>query len=352
MGTVLSDSYTRTLDTYSCGMFDALILDRDEGDLVVEVRQLTVDDLPDAGPDEVRLKVLYSSLNYKDALAVTGAEKIIRDGYPIVPGIDLVGRVQESHVEHLEEGDYAIGTGWQLGEIDWGGYSEKAKVDGNKLVRLPEHLTPKQSMVVGTAGFTAMLAVLALEDHDVTPDDGEIVVTGASGGVGSMAVTLLDILDYDVVASSGNATAHDYLRGRGADRIISRSALAGGPDRPLETGKWAGAVDAVGGDTLATLLSQVKRHGSVASFGNAAGHELRTSVLPFILRGINLLGIDSNTCPTPRRRGAWRRLASMLGAEDFEQMTARTISLDEVPDASRTLLDGGLRGRIVVEVDT
>jgi acrylyl-CoA reductase (NADPH) len=256
----------------------------------------------------------------------------------------------ESEIDTLETGDYAIGTGWELGEVDWGGYGQRAKVDGNKLVRLPKYLTPKQAMVAGTAGFTAMLSVNALEDHEVTPDDGDIVVTGASGGVGSMAVTLLDALDYDVVASSGSEEAHDYLRARGAQRIISRSALENGPDRPLETGKWAGAVDAVGGDTLATLLAQLKRHGSVASFGNAAGHELSTSVFPFILRGVNLLGIDSNTCPNDRRRRAWRRLGSTLTDEDVEAIHARTIPLDAVPEASRTLLEDGVRGRILVDL--
>jgi acrylyl-CoA reductase (NADPH) len=274
----------------------------------------------------------------------------VRGGYPIVPGIDLVGRILESKRADLEPDDMVIGTGWQLGEVDWGGYSQQAKVDGGKLVRLPEYLTPKQAMVAGTAGFTAMLSVMALEDHDVRPDDGEVVVTGASGGVGSMAVTLLDALDYQVVASSGSADAHDYLRGRGADRIISRSALEDGPERPLESGKWAGAVDAVGGSTLATLLAQLQRHGSVASFGNAAGHKLHTSVLPFILRGINLLGIDSNTCPTDRRQSAWRRLASILSDEDFEEMTARTILLEDIPAASDDLLAGKVRGRIVVDL--
>ncbi|PSQ96452.1 MAG: oxidoreductase [Bacteroidetes bacterium SW_9_63_38] len=331
-------------------MFDALVLDRTDGDLTVGVRQLSSDDLPDAGPDEVHLQVLYSSLNYKDALAVTGAGKIVRGGYPIVPGIDLVGQVVESNIDILEAGDYAIGTGWQLGEVDWGGYGQHAKVDGNKLVRLPKYLTPKQSMVAGTAGFTAMLSVMALEEHEVTPEDGDVVVTGASGGVGSMVVTLLDALDYDVVASSGSEEAYDYLRERGATRIISRSALENGPDRPIETGKWAGAVDAVGGDTLATLLAQLKRHGSAASFGNAAGHELSTSVFPLILRGVNLLGIDSNTCPTPKRQVAWRRLASILDDEDFEEMTRQTIGLDEVPAASKELINEGVRGRIVVDV--
>jgi acrylyl-CoA reductase (NADPH) len=331
-------------------MFHALVLDRAEGALQVGVQRLAVDDLPEAGPEEVQVEVLYSSVNYKDALAVTGAGKIIRGGYPIVPGIDLVGQVVESKREDLEVGEHVIGTGWQLGEVDWGGYTQRAKVDGSKLVRLPEHLTPKHAMVVGTAGFTAMLSVMALEEHDVSPDDGEVVVTGASGGGGSMAVTLLDVLDYEVVASTGSEEAHDYLRDRGADRIVHRRAFEEGPERPMGTGKWAGAVDAVGGETLSTLLAQLQRHGSVASFGNAAGHELETSVFPFILRGINLLGIDSNTCPNERRQAAWRRLASVLSDEDFEEMTARTIGLDEVPDACEMLLAEGVRGRIVVDV--
>jgi acrylyl-CoA reductase (NADPH) len=331
-------------------MFDALVLDRVNGELTVDVQQLTVDDLPDAGPNEVLVDVLYSSLNYKDGLAVTGAGKIIRGGYPIVPGIDLVGRVRESKQDEFEPGDHVIGTGWQLGEVDWGGYSRRAKVDGSKLVPLPKTLTPKQAMVAGTAGFTAMLSVLALEEHGVEPDDGEVVVTGASGGAGSMGVTLLSALDYDVVASTGSTDAHDYLRERGADRILDRTELEEGPDRPMEAGKWAGALDAVGGRTLATLISELQRHGSVASFGNAAGHELETSVFPFILRGVNLLGVDSNTCPNERRRRAWRRLASILSEADFEEMTARTISLSALPDASQDILSGTVRGRIVVDL--
>ncbi len=331
-------------------MFNALVLDRSEGDLHVGVQELGVEDLPAAGPDEVHIDVLYSSVNYKDALAVTGAGKIIRGGYPIVPGIDLVGRVLESKRADLEEGDPVIGTGWQLGEVDWGGFTQRAKVDGGKLVRLPKHLSPKQAMVAGTAGFTAMLSVMALEEHDVSPDDGEVVVTGASGGVGSMAVTLLDVLDYDVVASSGSEEAHEYLRQRGADRIVHRTAFEDGPERPMESGKWAGAVDAVGGETLSTLLAQVQKHGSVASFGNAAGHELETSVFPFILRGINLLGIDSNTCPNDRRQAAWRRLASVLSDDDFSAMTARTIGLREIPEACESMLSDGIRGRIVVDL--
>lgn len=331
-------------------MFNALVLDRSEGRLQVDVQELVVDDLPDAGPQQVHVEVLYSSVNYKDALAVTGAGKIIRGGYPIVPGIDLVGRVLESKREDLEEGELVIGTGWQLGEVDWGGYTQRAKVDGSKLVRLPKHMTPKEAMVAGTAGFTAMLSVLALEDHDVDPDDGEIVVTGASGGGGSMAITLLDTLDYEVVASSGSEEAHQYLRDRGADRIVHRSAFEDGPERPMESGKWAGAVDAVGGQTLATLLAQLQRHGTVASYGNAAGHELNTSVFPFILRGVNLIGIDSNTCPNKRRQAAWRRMASVLSSDDIQEMTARTVGLHEVPEACEELLSGDIRGRVVVDL--
>lgn len=331
-------------------MFRALVLDRHDGEQTVDVQNLDSTELPDAGPDEVRLEVLYSSLNYKDALAVTEPNKIIRGGYPIVPGIDLVGRVLESKMESIEPGAHVIGTGWQLGEVDWGGYTQEARVDGQKLVPLPEGLSPKGAMVIGTAGFTAMLSVMALEDHGVGPTSGEVVVTGASGGAGSMAVTLLSALDHSVVASTGSEAAHDYLRERGADRIVHRSTFEEGPEHPLDKGRWAGAVDAVGGPTLATLISQLRRHASIASFGNAAGHKLKTSVLPFILRGVNLLGIDSNTCPNDRRRRAWRRLAALLSTDDLEAMTARTIGLDDILEASRHVLSGSVQGRIVVEV--
>lgn len=331
-------------------MFRALVLDRQGGERTVDVQSLDSGDLPDAGPDEVRLEVLYSSLNYKDALAVTGPNKIIRGGYPIVPGIDLVGRVLESKMESIEPDMHVIGTGWQLGEVDWGGYTQEAKVDGEKLVPLPKGLSPKEAMVIGTAGFTAMLSVMALEDHGVEPDSGDVVVTGASGGAGSMAVTLLSSLDHGVVASTGSEAAHEYLRERGADRIVDRSAFEEGPEHPLEEGRWAGAVDAVGGTTLATLISQLQRHGSIASFGNAAGHKLETSVFPFILRGINLLGIDSNTCPNDRRRRAWRRLAAILSTDALNEMTARTIGLQDIPEVSRHVLSGSVQGRVVVDV--
>ena len=325
-------------------MFSAFVLDMENGGVRARVRQLEERDLPAAGPDEVRLEVFYSSLNYKDGLAVTGSGQVIRGEYPIVPGIDLVGRVLKSNHDAFAEGELAIGTGWQLGEVDWGGYTQRAKVAGRKLVPLPDGLSPAQAMTIGTAGFTAMLSVMALEEHQVQPDDGEVVVTGASGGAGSIAVALLDPLGYDVVASTGSEEAHEYLRGLGADRIVDRREFGDGPTRPMESGAWAGAIDAVGGDTLATLIAQLQRHGSVASFGNAGGHDLHTTVLPFILRGVNLLGIDSNTCPNDRRRTAWRRLADLLSENHYERIRARTVSLGDIPDASSLLrIVGGLR---------
>jgi len=331
-------------------MFSALVLDKEDGGVQAGVHELEERDLPDAGPEEVRLDVLYSSLNYKDGLAVTGSGQVIRGDYPIVPGIDLVGRVRGSDHAAFEEGDLAIGTGWQLGEVVWGGHTQRAKVDGNKLVPLPDDLSPAQAMIIGTAGFTAMLSVMALEEHQVLPDDGEVVVTGASGGAGSIAVALLDALRYDVVASTGSEDAHEYLRMLGADRIVHRRKFEDGPSRPMESGRWAGAIDAVGGDTLASLIAQLQRHGSVASFGNAGGHELHTTVLPFILRGVNLLGIDSNTCPNDRRRVAWDRLAELLTDDHFDHIQARTITLGEIPEASRDILTGRVRGRILVDV--
>lgn len=331
-------------------MFSALVLDKSNGEVQARVRQLETDDLPDPAGAGVQIDILYSSLNYKDALAVTGRGQIIRGDYPIVPGIDLVGEVTESAHESFSAGDHVIGTGWQLGEVVWGGYSQRAKVDGDKLVALPDGLSPEQAMTSGTAGFTAMLSVMALDEHGVTSEMGDVLVTGASGGAGSFAVALLDALDYKVVASTGSEDAHDYLYSLGADRIVDRGEFQGGPTRPMESGTWAGAVDAVGGETLSSVISQLERHGSVAVFGNVAGHELHTSVLPFILRGINLLGIDSNTCPNDRRRSAWQGIAQLLDESHFDRIRARTISLEEITRASQDLLAGDVRGRLLVRV--
>lgn len=331
-------------------MFSALLLRTKKGDVHADVCSLDAADLPAVGDEAVLLEVLYSSLNYKDGLAVTGTGAVIRGEYPMVPGIDLVGRVQESRHDGFDPGDLAIGTGWQLGEAVWGGYTQQARVNGNTLVPLPEGLTPRQSMIVGTAGLTAMLSVLALEEHGVEPGAGEVVVTGASGGAGSIAVALLGSLGYAAVASTGSREAHAYLRALGAGRIVPRSEFEEGPVRPMDSGRWAGAIDAVGGDTLATILSQVQRHGSVAAFGNAGGHALHTSVLPFILRGVNLLGIDSNTCPNARRRTAWKRLAEVLTDAHYERIHTDTIALDAIPEAARRIVEGQVQGRILVDL--
>ena len=328
-------------------MFRALLLHKTDGDVTPRLDTITRDDLP---PGDTHVRVLYSSINYKDALAVTNSAPIIRGDFPIAPGIDLVGEVVSSESEAWDAGDRVIGTGWGLGEDVWGGYTEEVRVRADQLVALPEGLSPHQAMTIGTAGFTAMLSVMALEDHGLTPESGEVVVTGASGGAGSMAVALLAQAGYTAVASTGSEDAHAYLNTLGASRIVHRSAFSDGPKRPMESGQWAGAIDAVGSDTLATLIAQLKRHASVASFGNAAGHELHTTVLPFILRGVNLLGIDSNTCPNDRRRTAWARLDALLTDDLLERMTYQVVNLEDVPDAAQDVLSGSARGRIVVEL--
>lgn len=329
-------------------MFSALVLDQIGGSLTAEIRSLDQDDLPEG---EVLVSVLYSSLNYKDALAVTGTGKIIRGAYPFVPGIDLVGRVEASDVPAFSAGDVVIQTGGGLGEHTWGGYSQRQRVSARWLVPLPEAMTPLLAMEAGTAGFTAMLAVMTLEEHGVTPDRGEVVVTGASGGVGSFAVAVLARLGYTVVASSGSEDAYDYLRALGAARIIHRDDLGQGPERPLASARWAGAVDMVGGDTLAAILSTLARHGSVAVCGNAGGHHLNTTVFPFILRGVNLLGIDSNTATYERRRAVWKRLVEDFPASAQALILAGVIPLNQVPALSEDVLHGRIRGRLVVDVN-
>lgn len=326
----------------------ALVLDKANGALTADVRALDAADLPE---HDTRVAVRYSSLNYKDGLAVTGEGKIIRGDYPFVPGIDLVGEVEETSSEAFKKGDVVIGTGWGLGEKTWGGYAQQQRVQAEWLVPLPDGLDAKGAMTVGTAGFTAMLSVMALEEHGLEAGAGEVVVTGASGGVGSLAVALLAARGHTVVASTGSEDAHGYLADLGAARIIGRDELGQGPRRPLDSARWSGAVDTVGGSTLAAVLSTLGRHASVAACGNAGGFELNTTVFPFILRGTSLLGIDSNTCPNERRRQAWDALARLLPAELIEKITARVIGLGEVPATSRDLLAGRVRGRIVVDVN-
>lgn len=298
---------------------------------------------------DLLVRVLYSSVNYKDGLAITGKGKIVRAPYPFVPGIDMVGEVVESTSDTYRVGDKVIGTGWQIGEAHPGGYSRYQTVDSAWMVPLPDGMTAEESMIIGTAGFTAMLSVMALEDAGTGPDKGEVVVTGATGGVGSMSVALLGRLGYQVVASTGKDDKN-FLTDLGASRVIPRSELSDGPYRPLDSGKWAGGIDSVGGTTLATLLSQTDLHGSVAACGLAASHELQTTVFPFILRGVNLLGIDSNYCPFDRRVTAWNRLGELLDASTLQSMKT-VIGLKDVPEMARTITEGKVKGRIVVDLE-
>lgn len=325
--------------------FKALVLTERDGAVNAAVRDLTSHDLPDGN---VLVRVAYSSLNYKDGLAVTGKARVVRS-YPMVPGIDLAGTVVESSSPSYKPGDKVIGNGWEMGERRWGGYTQYERVPADFLVPLPESMSVQDAMGIGTAGLTAMLAVIALERHGLQRTGGEIVVTGATGGVGSIAVAVLSYLGYNTVASTGNAKAHGYLKELGANEIISRDVLSGPSSKPLEHERWAGAIDAVGGNTLAGLLRAIARAGAIAACGNAGGVALNTTVLPFILRGVSLLGIDSNLCPYERRKEAWERLAYVLPADILHKMMT-VVPLEDVPRVSREILQGSIQGRVVVSV--
>lgn len=326
--------------------FKALVLEERDGKPQAAIQELGRDALP-AG--DVLVQVAYSSLNYKDGLAITGAGRIIRN-YPAIPGIDFVGTVVESASPAYQPGDQVILTGWGVGERHWGGFSQLARVKSDWLVKLPENLSPHGAMAFGTAGFTAMLCVMALEDAGIAPGDREIVVTGAAGGVGSVAVALLARAGHNVTASTGRAEEHDYLTALGARQIIDRATLATPSNRPLESERWAGGVDTVGGDTLATILKAVAYTGAVAACGLAGGTSLNTTVLPFILRGVRLLGVDSVMCVRPRREAAWARLARDFPAAQLGRVT-RTIPLADLPAAAADILAGKIRGRVVVDVN-
>lgn len=298
---------------------------------------------------DVLLDVHHSSLNYKDGLAVTGRGKIVRGAFPFVAGIDLAGTVAESTSPAWAAGDAVILTGWGTGEDRWGGFADRARAAADHLVRLPEDMTTEDAMFVGTAGFTAMLSVLALEEAGVTPDDGTVVVTGASGGVGSVATALLAHAGYAVAAATGSPASHDYLRALGAAEIVDRAELAA-ETAPLARARWAGAVDSVGGTTLAHVLATTGRHGCVAACGLAASHALDTTVFPFILRGVRLQGIDSNTAPTALRVRAWDRLADALSAGVLAPVRRTVIALGDVPAWAERIVEGDTVGRIVVDV--
>jgi acrylyl-CoA reductase (NADPH) len=324
-------------------MFQALVL-RKEGDQVqAAVERLDEAQLPDG---DVTVAVEHSTLNYKDGLIIRNKAPLVRS-YPHVPGIDLAGRVIGSRHEGFEPGDRVVLTGWGVGERHWGGHAERARVKGEWLVPLPDGWSTRQAMAVGTAGFTAMLAIMTLEEHGLEPGQGEVLVTGGAGGVGSVAIAVLARLGHRVTVSTGRPETHDYLRSLGATAVIDRAELSEPGSRPLETARFAGCVDAVGGSTLARVLGQMRQGCSVASVGNAGGNELRATVIPFLLRGVNLLGIDSVYCPMDRRKLAWQRLARDLDLRTLDDVI-QTARLEDLPRLSAEILAGQVRGRVVV----
>lgn len=324
--------------------FRALVLHEAGGKVSSRIETVDEDKLPEG---EVTVAIDYSGLNYKDGMILQGQGRLVRT-YPHVPGIDFAGTVESSDSPQFQRGDKVVLTGWRVGELQWGGFAEKARVRADYLVPLPKGLTTRQAMAIGTAGFTAMLSVMALENHGLE-QGGEVLVTGASGGVGGTAVALLSNLGYRPVASSGRPELSGYLHGLGAYQVIARSTLAAPPTRPLEHERWDGAIDAVGGVTLATILTQLKYRASVAACGLAGGTSLPTTVFPFLLRGVNLLGIDSVMCPKELRAEAWGRLASDLPLDRLNRMIEE-IPLSNVAGLAPRILNGQLRGRTVIDV--
>ncbi len=326
--------------------FRAIRLFKTETGQETRFLDLTDADLMDG---DVDVRVEYSTVNFKDGLALTGRSPVVRV-WPLTPGIDFAGVVETSTHAGFKPGDRVVLNGWGVGETHHGGYAQKARVKGDWLIKLPDAISTSHAMAIGTAGYTAMLCVMALEREGVTPDKGDIVVTGAAGGVGSVAVALLSKLGYRVVASTGRKAAEsDYLTGLGAAEIIDRAELSS-PGRPLGRERWAGAVDVVGSHTLANVLAQTRYGGVVTACGLAQGLDLPGSVAPFILRGITLAGIDSVMCPTPRRTEAWARLARDLDLGLLDQMTERAV-LGDLPALATSILDGKVRGRVVVDVN-
>ncbi len=323
--------------------FPALVLTESDGKVTAGFQDLGIDDLPEG---DVTVRVTHSGVNYKDGMIVNGMGRLVRD-FPHVPGIDFAGIVETSDNDRYKPGDAVVLTGWRVGEVHWGGYAGMARVKADWLVPLPAGLTAKRAMAIGTAGFTSMLCVDALEAHGMTPSAGEVLVTGAAGGVGSVAVAILARRGYAVVASSGRPEQHDFLTEMGATGIIDRAELAEPSKRPLDGERWEGAVDTVGGTTLARLLSQMRYGASVAACGLAGGANLETTVLPFLLRGVNLLGIDSVMQPYDNRSRIWQRLSEDLPMDKLDALTEE-IALADVPKAAGDILKGQVRGRLVV----
>lgn len=325
-------------------MFKALLVEKnEEGKTSASVAEINEDQLPEGN---VTVAVEYSTVNYKDGLCIGPGGGLVRT-YPHVPGIDFAGTVENSSDERYKPGDKVVLTGWRVGENRWGGYAQKARVPGDMLVPLPEGLTPRQAMAVGTAGFTAMLAVMALEKHGIK--DGPVLVTGAAGGVGSVATAILSNLGHEVAAVTGRPETEDYLRGLGATQIIMRDEINETTKRPLEAETWGGCVDAVGGAMLARVLGQMQYGASVSAVGLAGGAGLPATVIPFLLRGVNLLGIDSVMQPTENRVEAWKRIAVDLPMEKLEAMV-QPATLSDLPQLGKDILKGQVKGRVVVDV--
>ena len=326
-------------------MFKALVVEKDEeGKTSAAVRELSLEQLPEG---DVTVAVEYSTVNYKDGLCIGPGGGLVRN-YPHVPGIDMAGTVEASDDPRYAPGDKVVLTGWRVGEAYWGGYTQKARVKADWLVPLPEGLDTRQAMAVGTAGFTAMLAVMALEDHGIM--DGPVLVTGAAGGVGSVATAILANLGHEVAAVTGRPETADYLKSLGATQIVAREEINEITRRPLEAETWAGCVDAVGGEMLARVLGQMKYGASVSAVGLAGGAGLPASVIPFLLRGVNLLGIDSVMQPYDNRVRAWARIAKDLPMDKLEAMI-QPATLSDLPELGRGILQGQVKGRVVVDVN-
>ncbi len=327
--------------------FNALVV-RKEGEEKpsASVEQITLEDLPEG---DVTVAVEYSTVNYKDGLCIGPGGGLVRN-YPHVPGIDMAGTVEASDDARYKPGDRVVLTGWRYGEVHWGGYAQKTRVKGDWLVSLPDALSTKQAMAIGTAGITAMFSVMALEEHGLAPDQGPVLVTGAAGGVGSVGTAILSNLGYEVAAVTGRPEAAEYLKSLGATQIVPREDVAETVKRPLETETWAGCIDAVGGDMLARVLGQMRYGASVAAVGLAGGAGLPATVIPFLLRGINLLGIDSVMRPRESREAAWARLATDLPMDKLESMITPA-TLSDLPKLGSDILKGQVKGRVVVDVN-
>ena len=327
-------------DTYK-----AIRIDKDNETQKVNLVELNENDLMEG---DVLVDITHSTLNFKDGLALTGSSPVVRT-FPMIPGIDFSGVVKNSDSDKFSEGDRVVLNGYGLSESHFGGYSERARVNSDHLLKLPENINNKQAMAIGTAGYTAMLCVLALEDHGITPADGTILVSGASGGVGSVAISLLSDLGFNVEASTGKLEEADYLNSLGAGSVIDRSELSE-PSRPLGKERWSGAIDSVGSQTLANILSQISYGGAVSACGLAQGMDLPSTVMPFILRGVSLLGIDSVMAPMNLRERAWLRLSSDINIKKLEEMIIDT-TLDQLETLAAKILKGEVRGRVVVNIN-